>query len=169
MTGGTDTRGIDLAAEGFIVEHRVDDGTEIDGSQPPQRETFDRVILERAVAGMVDCDDDEAVRGERSARRRPGRRAAVAVGQEVGGRPGPRRGRRIARGAAGAEERDDGRPDPLPFLARVGCGRVPDHRAECMCLGAAPIVRLGWDKISRGDADLEDSVGARDIYRCEEE
>src|SRR5258708_1924221 len=89
---------------------------------------------------------------------------AVTVGGESERRRGPRRGRRIARGAAGAEERDDGRPDPLRFLARVDSGRVPDYHAECMCLGAAPIVRLGWDKISRGDADLEDSVGARDIY-----
>jgi len=75
----------------------------------------------------------------------------------------------LARGAAGAQERDDGRPDPLRLLARVGCGRVPHHRAECMCLRAAPIVRLSWDKISRGDADVEDRVGARDIYRCKED
>jgi hypothetical protein len=37
MTGGADTRRIDLAAEGFVVEHCVDDRAEIDGSQPPQR------------------------------------------------------------------------------------------------------------------------------------
>ncbi len=91
------------------------------------------------------------------------------VGQENERTSGPRGGRCIARGAAGAQERDDGRPDPLRLLARVGCGRVPHHRAECMCLRAAPIVRLSWDKISRGDADVEDRVGARDIYRCKED
>src|SRR5258708_7274014 len=145
MTGGADTRGIDLAAEGFIVEHRVDDGAEIDGSQPPQRETLDPVILERVVAGMVDCDDDKAVRREcRAEPSECGRCVAVTVGQEKERTLGPRRGRRIARGAAGAEERDDGRPDPLRFLARVDSGRVPDYHAERMCLGAAPIVKLGW-------------------------
>src|SRR5262244_3177524 len=36
---------------------------------------------------------------------------------------GPLRMRRIARGAASAIEREDGRPDPLRFLARLGCGR----------------------------------------------
>src|SRR5262245_18035462 len=41
----------------------------------------------------------------------------------------------------------------------LGCGRVPDHRAERVRLGAAPIVWLDWDKISRGDADLKGSVG----------
>jgi hypothetical protein len=29
-----------------------------------QRETLDREILERVIAGMVDCGDDEAVRRE---------------------------------------------------------------------------------------------------------
>ena len=99
MTGGADTRGIDLAAEGLVVEHRVDDGAEIDGSQPPQRETLDRVILERVVAGMIDCDDDEAVR--RECRAEPcefGRCGAVTVGQENERTPGPAAG--VASGAA---------------------------------------------------------------------
>jgi hypothetical protein len=38
-----------------------------------------------------------------------------------------------------------------------------------MCLGAAPIIRLGRDKISRRDTDLEDGVSARDIYQCDED
>src|SRR5262249_20759569 len=109
-----------------------------------------------------DRDGDEAV--SRECRAEPSeirRRTAETVGQENQGTPGPRRMRRIARGAASTIEREDGRPDPLRFLARLGSGRVPDYCAECVCLGAAPIVWLDWDKISRGDADLEDSVGAR--------
>src|SRR5215467_1283857 len=82
---------------------------------------------------------------------------------------GPRRMRRIARGAASAIEREDGRPDPLRFLARLGCGWVPDHCAECVCLGAAPIIWLDWHKISRSDADLEDSVGPRGSPRRDED
>src|SRR5499427_1249205 len=68
---------------------------------------------------------------------------------------GPRRMWRIARGAASAIEREDGRPDPLRFLARLGCGWVPDHCAECVCLGAAPIIWLDWDKISLATPTLK--------------
>jgi hypothetical protein len=78
--------------------------------------------------------------------------------------PRPRCRLRVARGPAGAEEREDGRPDPLRFLARVGSGWVPDYRAESVCLGAAPIIRLSRNKIARGETDLEYIVvGARDI------
>src|SRR5262245_4498992 len=82
---------------------------------------------------------------------------------------GPLRMRRIARGAASAIEREDGRPDPLRFLARLGCGWVPNHCAECVCLGAAPIIWLDWDKISHSDADHEDSVGPRGNPHREED
>src|SRR5262245_40934374 len=82
---------------------------------------------------------------------------------------GPRRMRRIARGAARAIEREDGRPDPLRFLARLGCGWVPDYCAEGVCLGAAPIIWLDWDKISRSYADLQDSVGPRRNARRQED
>ena len=68
-------------------------------------------ILERVVAGMIDCDDDEAVRREcRAEPCESGRCAAVTVGQENERTPGPRRGRRIGRGAAGAEEWKMGGP-----------------------------------------------------------
>src|SRR5258708_37278113 len=83
MTGGTDTRRIDLAAEGFIVEHCVDDRAEIDGSQPPQRKTLNRVILQRVVAGMADRDGDEALRREcRTEPSEARRSAAGTMGQE---------------------------------------------------------------------------------------
>src|SRR5262245_36690976 len=82
---------------------------------------------------------------------------------------GARCGRRIGSGVARAEEGNDRRPNPLWCLARVGHGRVPDHSVECMCLGTAPIIRFGWDKISRGDADLEHSITARDIYGGEQD
>ena len=119
---------------------------------------------------MVDGDDDEAVR--RQCCTEPGEfgcHAAVAVGQQNEWTPGPCRRRRIARGAAGADERNDCWPDPLRFLARVEGGRVPDHRAERVRAGAAPIVGLGRDEIARGDAGLEDSVGLRNIEHCEED
>jgi hypothetical protein len=119
---------------------------------------------------MVDCDGNESVRCERRAEPgESGRYAAGTVRQDNKRTPGPRRGHRIARGTAGAEEWHDRGADPLRLLARVGIGRVPDHRAECMCLDAAPIIRLGRKKISRRDADLEDVVGARDIYHCEKD
>src|SRR5262249_17790131 len=170
MAGGADMRRINSAAKAFVVEHCTDDRAEIDGSQPPKRKTLDRVILQCVVAGMVDRDGDEAVRREcRAEPCKPRRHATATVGQENERASGPRRGRHIARGATGADERDYGWPNPLRFLARVSCGRVPDHRAEGVCLGTAPIVRLSWDKISRGDADPEDSVGPRNIYRNEED
>src|SRR5262249_18371491 len=118
---------------------------------------------------MIERNRDEAVRRERRAEPPEiGRRAAETVGEEDQRTPGPRRVRRVACGGAGAIEREEGRPDPLGFLARLGRGRVPDHRAECVCLGPAPIVWLDWDKISRGDADLKHSVGASGAYRCKE-
>lgn len=160
MADGTNPRGVDPAAESLVVKHGIDDGADVDSAQPPQRRALDRVILECSVAGMVDCDDDEAVRGERRAEpRKLGRHAAVAVGQHNQRTPWPRCRRCIARGVAGAEERDDARPDPLRFLPRVTRGRVPDRDAKRVDLSAAPIVGLGRDKISDGDADPGDSFG----------
>src|SRR5262245_37859324 len=119
---------------------------------------------------MVDRDDDKAVRCECCAEPSEiGRRTAETVGQENQRTPGPCRMRRIARGAASAIERKDGRPDPLRFLARLGCGRIPDRCAECVCLGTAPVVWFDWDKILRSDADLEDAVGPRENHRREED
>src|SRR6185437_2583730 len=118
---------------------------------------------------MIDCDDDKAA--PRECRAEPGeleRCAAVTVGQDDERTPGSRCRLRITRGVAGAEERDDARPDPLRSLARVRWGRIPDRRAERMCLGAAPIVRLGGNKITRGQTDLKDRVlCARNIW-CRE-
>ena len=77
---------------------------------------------------------------------------------------GPAAGSASRAALPAAEEREDGRPDPLRFLARVGSGWVPDYRAESVCLGATPIIRLSRNKIARGETNLEYSVvGARDI------
>src|SRR5262249_55797969 len=105
MAGSADTGRIDAAAEGLVVDHCVDNGTEMNSSQPHQRIALDRVSLQRIVAGMIDRDGNKTVR--RQCRAEPseiGRRTAETVRQEYQRPPGPRRVRRIGCGAASAVE-----------------------------------------------------------------
>ena len=119
---------------------------------------------------MIDCDDDitaprEPVPSKASWNAAP----PLPWDRTMSGRtPGSRCWLRIARRVASAEQRDDARPGPLRSLARVRFGRIPDRRAERMCFGAAPIVKLSGNKITRGKTDLKDRVlCARNIW-CRE-
>ena len=161
--GGADPFRIDPRHEGRVGKHGIDDRAQIACPLPPQRETRDRIAVDRIVAGVVDRGGDIPRPGQRRAQ--PGEASAGSAGavrqhdqREFGWR---RRERRIGGRAPAVEQRIARRAEGLWLLLRGRIGRIPDHRGQCVLCVAAPLVRLGRHERARRDADLERGCGLR--------